>query len=608
MKASTYEPRMSSASRLRRTILIGACGAGALALALASCGGGKKPPPPGPGGSVAGPPQPAPAPDPAPAPPPAPAVDHPPEVFPTVYKKIGVGQTVSFSVAAIDQDLDETRVEVTDMPKSATFDAITQTVTFKPTRADVPRVEFKLRVSQPQRGRTDEHTWAIEVDPRPQPLPVAEPQSPLIETVLMIRQPKRLEQVNRDWPLDRMLLVGAETFRWQIAEDKRAKLEGKLDKKALFEGFLTALHETHKNPRLDPKAPEFDKAVFGDPAAWKIVAVRPRIDRAWTELRIVYRAIKAAQPVYAMFRMRPVVEYVPAAPRPPEERIANNKVFLGMVARHLLPNGAPSDRYMKDQAAHGKAVAALVNELMKFDDSKTAPYLRAFVIGIALEAQMGGGSSRNPDGSYKSGDGWAWSAMKPFQTGDGKTQHYVNVVIPGFWTKTVPSDDKSTWVPACAPKYVAGQPGHVPGYEVLCRKTMGFVDLPDTSGGKVKGGKLDSNQLYVEHKLKDSVQGFPLADGRRDLGEENGMTCAQCHIRNFGMHDYSDPANTDPKAGVPKGLNKQIPTLNIQIVPSSHWEAFTLEFLQHQECRGKQHLTEFISAEAGKGLGCPLQK
>ena len=588
--------------QVRPSVLLGISGIFLSFLAGLSCGGGgKKPLPPPVVEKPAAPP-------PVVVPPAPPEVDSPPELFAPVYKKIGVGQTVHFSVAAIDQNLDETRVEVTDLPKSATFDAITQTVSFTATRADVPRAEFKLRVSQPQRGLTQEKTWTIEVDPKPQTLPVAEPQTPMIETVLMIRQPRRLDQINKDWPLDKMLLVGAETFKYQMAEDKRKTLEGKLDKKVLWEGFLTALAETHNNPRLDPKSDKFEQAVFGDPAAWRIVAVRPRIDKAWTELRVVYRAIKAPQPVYAMFRIRPTVEYVPALPRPPEERIANNKVFLGMVVKHLLPNGGPSDKLMKDQAAHGKAVAALMNELMAFDDTKTAGYLRGFMIGIALEAQMGGGSARNPDGSYKSGDGWGWSAMKPFQTADGKSQHYVNVVIPGFWTKTVPVDNDTSWGPACAPKYVAGQPGFAAGYEVLCRKTMGFVDLPDMSGGKVKGGRVDSNQLYVEHKKKDMVQGFPLDDGRRDLGEENGMTCSQCHIRNFGMHDYSDPANTDPKLGAPKSRNKPIATLNIQIVPSSHWEAFTLEFLHHQECRGKQHLTEFLTADAAKGLGCPLQK
>ena len=84
------------------------------------------------------------------------------------------------------------------------------------------------------------------------------------------------------------------------------------------------------------------------------------------------------------------------------------------------------------------------------------------------------------------------------------------------------------------------------------------------------------------------------------------MTCAQCHIRNFGMHDYSDPANTDPSQGVPKTRNKKIATLNFVIIPTTHWEEFTLDFLKHQECRAKENYAQFLTADAAKGLTCPL--
>jgi hypothetical protein len=300
--------------------------------------------------------------------------------------------------------------------------------------------------------------------------------------------------------------------------------------------MLQGLAQTHNNPRLDPTSPQFDKASFGSPADWKIVAFRPRIDKAWTELRVVYKAVKAPEPVFAMFRLRPVVEYVPALPRPDEERDANNKLFLGMVAKHLMKNGGPNPKFVKDEAANGKAVSALMTELMTFDDTKTKPYLHGFEIGIALEARMGGGSARNADGTYKSGDGWGWSAQKPFQTSEGSTQVYQNVAIPGFWTQTVASKDNSTWVPRCAPRFNP-EDKFVKGYEILCRKTMGFVDLPDVKGGKIVNGRVDANNLFFEHKKRWMVENFPLEDGRRDLGEENGMTCAQCHIRNFGMHD-----------------------------------------------------------------------
>ncbi|HTR54529.1 MAG TPA: Ig domain-containing protein [Kofleriaceae bacterium] len=540
------------------------------------------------------------------------AADRTPEFYPPAWTKVGVGQTVSFGTSVIDQDLDETSVTVAKMPASATFDAITQTITWTPTAADKPRGEFVLRVHQAKGD--GERTFAIDVVDDPQLAPVAPPQSPIVETLLLVRQPDRLAQVNEVWPLDRLLEFGAATFVLQFKPEKRAQLTTPLDGKTAYEQFLTGLAETHANPRLDPKSPQFDRDAFGDPKSWKIVAFRPRIDKAWAELRVVYQAMRAKEPVFAMFRLRPVVEYVPALPRPEEERTANNQIFLGMVAKRLMRDGGPNPAFERDTAAHAKAVADLMTDVMTFDDTQghatSKPYLHGFEIGIALEARMGGGSARNGDGTYKSGDGWGWSAMKPFQTGDGKGQRYQNVAIPGFWTETVPSDDKTTWVPKCAPRFDAKDPAHVAGYDVLCRKTMGFVDLPAMQDGQPINGRVDANNLYLEHKMKWSVEHLPLEDGRRDLGEENGMTCSQCHIRNFGMHDYGDPANVDPTKGTPRAPNHAIATLNFQIVPSrtGRWEAFTLEFLQHQECRGKMFITQYLGADAAKGLTCPLQK
>jgi hypothetical protein len=537
---------------------------------------------------------------------------HEPEFYPPAWKTVGVGQKISLSPTAIDQDLDETRIEATTLPKSATFDAITQTITWTPSHDDMPKASFVITVTQPGRNKKLTHTFAIDVVDKPQPSPTAPVQPPITETLLLIREPRRLEQVNKDWPLDRLLEVGAATFALQIPDDRRKTLAKPLDGKTAYAQLLTGLAQVHQNPRLDPASPTFDRAAFGDPRRWKLVAFRPRIDKAWTELRVVYQAVDAAEPVFAMFRLRPVVEYVPALPRPDEERDANNQLFLGMVAKHLMKDGAPDPKFVKDVAAHGKAVSALMTELMTFDDTHgsatSKPYRHGFEIGIALEARMGGGSARNADGSYKSGDGWGWSAMKPFQTADGTTQAYVNVNIPGFWTQTVAAKDGATWIPKCAPRFNPDDPAHVPGYEVLCRKTMGFVDLPDAKDGKVTNGKRDANNLYFQYKKQWMVDAFPLEDGRRDVGEENGMTCSQCHIRNFGMHDYGDPANVDPSKGTPKTLNHALPALNFQIIPGATWEPFTLEFLQHQECRGKLQLEHYLGAAAAKGLRCALAK
>jgi hypothetical protein len=86
------------------------------------------------------------------------------------------------------------------------------------------------------------------------------------------------------------------------------------------------------------------------------------------------------------------------------------------------------------------------------------------------------------------------------------------------------------------------------------------------------------------------------------------MTCSQCHIRNFGMHDWHDKGAVDPSAGMPKAPNHAIATTNFQIVPTTEWPAFTLEFLKHQECRGKILLEQYLGADAAKGLTCPLAK
>ncbi len=560
------------------------------------------------GGNATTPATPQPA-TPAPAPVAATAsVEQPIKLYPPAWKRVGVGQTISFGTSVIDQSLDELRVTMTKLPASATFDPITQTVTWTPTKADMPRAEFGLQIERVASGKQEARDFSIDVVAEPQPAPVAAEQAPIIETLLLVHAPQRLEQVNRDWPLDKLLAVGAETFKLQFPADKRAQVKGSLDGAAAYKQLLAGLAETNQNPRLDPNSPQFDKAAFGDPRSWKLVAFRPRIDKAWSELRVVYQAMNSREPVFAMFRLRPVVEYVPALPRPDEERIADNKIFLGMVASRLMKDGGVNAAFASDPIAHGNAVSALMTDVMTFDQTKTKPYLHGFMIGIATEARMGGGSARNADGSYKSGDGWAWAAMKPFRTADGTAQAYVDVAIPGFWTKPVPSKDGTTWEPACAPRFNPTDASHEPGYDVLCRKTMGFVDLPAMKDGKIYQGTVDANNLYIDHKLKFSVAGFPLADGRRDLGEENGMTCSQCHIRNFGMHDYGDPANTDPSKGTPAGLNHQIPTLNFQIIPGADWQAFTLEFLQHQQCRGKRMFEQYVGPDAAKGLTCPLAK
>src|SRR5580765_466505 len=104
-------------------------------VAVGACGGSKPAAPqppapapePGPGGAT-----PPPAPVHEEPPPPITEAPHDPEFFAPAWKKVGVGQTIHFGVSVIDQDLDDTSVNVTKLPKTARFDALTQTVTWTP--------------------------------------------------------------------------------------------------------------------------------------------------------------------------------------------------------------------------------------------------------------------------------------------------------------------------------------------------------------------------------------------------------------------------------------------------------------------------------------------
>lgn len=577
-----------------------------LAGALVSCGGKGKPAPP-----PAGPPAPAPGqtvdagPDPgsagAPVAPAAP--DRAPELFPPPFKTVGVGQTVAFSTAAIDQDLDDVRVMVTAMPASARFDALTQTVTWTPAKADLAagKGAFTLEVTDLTHGTAARQVqWEIAVGKKKVALPVAPRAWDSAETVFTIRDPARLASAAATFPFDLMLSTAARMMRPSLPADVVGKLADP-DRKALFRSFLKGMAEVHGNPRLDPDDAGFDKASFGDPRSWKLVAVRPRIDKKFHELRLVYQAVKAPEPVFAMFRVRPVQD---RPDLPPEARAENNRVFAELLWKYLLgPDGAPAAKLVKDPAAHSKAVSLFIRAVMTYKGKE--PWAQAGFLALPTEARMGGGSARNPDGSYASGDGWAWSVMKPvISGGDTPTQAYVNIPIPGFWTHTVPSPDGKAWIGKCAPAFDPDDKTHTPGWEVLCRKALGFVDLPDEAGGKVQPAKLDAVNRFRAHKQGPAVASLALDDGRRDHGEENGMTCAQCHIRNFGVRDYGDPATAAPGAGAPRAGNRPLPTLNFQIIPTHTWEAYTLEFMQDQECKAKAHL----EAALGKApaLGCAL--
>jgi hypothetical protein len=523
----------------------------------------------------------------------------PPELVPPAITKVGTKQTVSFGVVAIDHDLDVVRVDLVDKPASAKWDPLTLTVTWTPTRKDRPGADFTARITETRDGtsRTYDHSFHIEVVRKKVALPSAATQNDVVEALLTIHDPARLARANKQWPFDEMLLTSAELFRDALGPDAAANV-GKLDKKQLYRDFVAGMHELHDNPRLDRASKSFDKA-FAKASSWKIVSVRPRLDKKWQEIRVVYQNTRSAEPAFAMFRLRPTR----TGGLPPSAREINNAAFSTLVwDAFFTAKGDLDPKLVSGTKAHGKAVAKLISDVISFKGGE--PYQRGTFIALATGARLGGGSARDADGNYASGDGWAWSAQKPLATSDGSALVYQNIPIKGFWTATATSADGKSWVAKCAPRFDPDDDAHAAGYEVLCRKDSGLVDFPAIVDGKVVSGKKEAQNLYVDHKTDWSIANLALRDPRRDQGEEKGMTCSQCHTRNFGVRDYYDASTIDPGAGTPTAMNKSLATTAFVIVPTDRWSEYTLDFQKDQECRAKRAFSTYLKKNTS--LSCPL--
>jgi len=368
-----------------------------------------------------------------------------------------------------------------------------------------------------------------------------------------------------------------------------------------------AIAQRSGNPRARNDAKEFDKKAFADPEAWKITAIRPRLDKAAQELRVVYENVRLPEPVYLMFRFR-LVRDLPPGELPPEALDFANRELTRLAYETFFQGADLNPKFVKDRKAHAKAVAAFVAKVLDYRSDKF-PQMGTEFMALPHEARFGGGSARKPDGSYASGDGWYWAVIKakwlPAGEGKGNLLKMVSVPIPGFTTEVRASADKSKWTTVCAPRFDPDDAAHAPGWDVLCRKKQGFTDLPVVGGdGKVVSGAVDATNLYLEHKYKDMVASVDLRDPRRDLFEENGMTCSQCHVRDFANGDLRDPALRDPKVGRLPKASPPIATTFFNLVPEETWRPFMVEFNQLQECLTKDAIRRYQGVETS--LTCPL--
>ena len=529
--------------------------------------------------------------------------NQPPELeYPPIHR-VAPGQLVAFGLNVVDAESDTVAIELVEKPASAQLDPLTLTVTWRPTPEDVPAGRFRVRITETQRAggvkRLFFHDFSIAVDPRSRDLPAAPPLGDPVEVVLTIHDPERLAQVNREWPLLKMLDLAQRT-----ALADRGGPAALSEPARLYHDLLLALAARHKNPRLGPDDPAFDKRAFGDPSAWHIVAIRPRLDRRMQELRIIYRDEAAAEPAYLMFRVR-LVKDVPDLP--PEVVDFANTEMTRLVYEAFFAGNRVSPRLTTDKRAHARAVATLVDKVLSYRNDRY-PQLGTELLTIGHEGRLGGGSARNDHGAYASGDGWAWMILKA-KVVDASGTPRIGIVsgqIPGVTTAVRPNETMTGWLSVCAPKFDPDNPDHAPGYDVLCRKTQGLTDLPMVSpGGRITSSPIDATNLFVDWKLGDEVATVDLDDPRRDLFDDSGMTCSQCHTRAFGNSDPRDGAIRTPSEGRLPTASPRLPVTFFTMVPEESWRPFMIQFQELQQCQLRDALARFLKIEAA--FGCPLQ-
>jgi hypothetical protein len=527
-----------------------------------------------------------------------------------IYERIGVGQKISFGLEVIDEESDVFITELVHKPASATYDPVTLTVTWKPTAKDMPAGHFVARITEKQRRsgtvRTFTHPFSIEVTRGKQPLPRAQPMGPVVENLITIHDADRLTQVNKKWPIERMLEHTATRARERLSDEDKATIPAP-DRKVLFDAFLVQFADANANDRIRPGSATFDKRSYGDPRTWKIITVRPRLDKKWHELRVVYKAMNAPEPVYAMFRWR--TSYPDA---PDDARAFNNKEFSRLTWEAFFTDaGDLNPAFVTDKRAHARAVAAFVDSILLYSNDQHE-WAKTGFMALPCESRLGGGSITDAAGRYESGDGWSWHAMQP-KPMDGRFV-MVNVPLKGFASAAKPDEHGTSWQMACADRFDPHSTAHAPGYDVLCRPKGGHTDLPATGDGytdsetvdspTIVSGRKDTATMYIEHKNRHANKELALRDPRRDLFEEKGMTCSQCHVRSFGVRDMYDRTAYDPSAGTPTVGNKEQATTYFVIVPTERWRPYAIDFQHKQECKTKWAFKEDLGKESS--LTCPL--
>ncbi|HEX8097138.1 MAG TPA: hypothetical protein VF507_03845, partial [Pyrinomonadaceae bacterium] len=477
------------------------------------------------------------------------AANHAPEVFPVRFKEVGVGQRIFFGIQVIDEESDDVRVELVQKPASARYNEKTLTVDWTPTKADGKHGDFTVRVTEyPRDGSKPSQsllkTFSIAIHPKPVKLPGEDPAPLPVETLISVTDPERLAESNTRWPVTAIFDRIA-----QIEASKQIKPGADVQPTtgaALLRDALKGLAALHHNEEIDPDSPRFNRQWGAE--NWRLIMVRPRVNKKIFELRLVYRNVVAAEPVYLMPRMRITRGKDPEILKDNEWRQKNNRAFAALLHAAFFDGVSLKPFVAGDEKRYGEALSDFITAVVTYNDPAD-PRMQANFAALPHNARLGGDDTLDAQGRYVYGNGWALGVMKvvPVERGGRKELAFNNEVIDGFAT-SIKSPDGKAYKAAPAPAFVPGTASFVKDFDKLI-DPLGFAAIPeehDGGGGGIKGSTIDASSVSRPFKERFMVEETALNDPRRRLMEERGMTCIQCHVRNFDEGNYLDTAVSNP--------------------------------------------------------------
>lgn len=507
-------------------------------------------------------------------------VNRQPELGEIRFKNVGVGQRIFFGLSVIDEESDDVRVELVQKPASARYNEKTLTVDWTPQASDGRRGDFAVRITElPRDGgklvRTVLKTFSITIEPRPVALP-STPLAPLaVETLVSITDPQRLSPANAKWPITAIFQRIAE-----IEASKQIKPDNAVQKTtgaALFRDALKNLAALHRNEEIDPDSPSFNRQWNAE--NWQLIMVRPRVNKKIFELRLVYRNMVAAEPVYLMPRMRITRGKDPDILKDNDWRQKNNLMFATLLHAAFFDGQNLKPFVASDKQRYGEALADFITRVVTYNDPAD-PRMQANFAALPHNARLGGDDTFDAQGRYRSGNGWALGVMKviPVDRTGRKELAFNNEVIDGFAT-SVKAPDGKNYKAVPAPAFTPGTPSYVKDFDKLI-DGLGFAAIPDdhdSSGGR--GSIIDASSVSRPFKERFMVAETSLRDPRRRLMEERGTTCIQCHVRNFDEGNYLDTKVSDPSQLSGMSTTRDIPRLFFIITPDEGRS----EFLRRNE-------------------------